>query len=264
MHSLWRSLSFLLLLCAAISLRAQEEGASSTQSTSRGDFEPADAFSDIDPWEGFNRGVFTFNDTADRYFMKPVATGYKWIMPTVAFRGVNNFFANVGEVPTSANGLLQGKLGNAALALLRFTINATVGFFGVFDVATDLGIEQQKEDFGQTMAVWGVPAGPYIMVPFFGPRTIRSGAGSIVDIYMDPIYVDNVAARNSMYAIKFTDMRADLLEAEALMSGDKYSFIRDAYLQNRDYLIMDGKVVDTFGDETEEDEDWLEDDWDDE
>lgn len=218
--------------------------------------------SDVDPWEGLNRKVFVFNDVADRYFMKPVAEGYKWVMPTVAFRGVNNTFSTIGEIPTSANALFQAKPKSAGIAILRFMINATVGFFGVFDVATDLGIEQQKEDFDQTLAVWGVPSGPYLVVPFLGPKTVRSSFGAVVDVVLDPVYVENVRVRNSLYFLRFTDMRADLLEAEALISGDKYSFYRDAYLQNRNYMINDGEVVDNFGNEDIDDgDDWLDDEF---
>ena len=214
-----------------------------------------------DPWEGFNRGVFVFNDTADYYFMKPVAQSYKWVMPTVAYRGVDNFFSNWGELPSSANALMQVKPGNAGIAILRFCINATVGFFGIFDVATQIGLEQEKEDFGQTLAVWGVPSGPYVMLPFLGPKTVRSSFGSVADLYLDPINVDDVRSRNILYAFEYTNKRADLLEAESLISGDRYAFIRDAYLQNREYLILDGNVIDDFGDDDLEGDDWLDEDF---
>ena len=213
-----------------------------------------------DPWEGFNRGVFAFNETADYYFMKPVAVSYKWVMPTVAFNGVNNFFSNITELPSTANALMQAKPKNAGITVARFCINLTVGFFGIFDVATQLGIEQEKEDFGQTMAVWGIPSGPYVMVPFLGPKTVRDGTGMVVDLKLDPVYVENVRARNTMYAVKFTALRADLLEAESLISGDRYEFIREAYLQNREYKIHDGNIIDYFGEDDLDDDDWLDDD----
>ncbi len=211
-----------------------------------------------DPWEDFNRNVYTFNETADYYLAKPIAESYKWVMPTPAFRGVNNFFNNLTDIPSTTNALLQAKPKNAGISVIRFVINTTIGFFGVFDVATQLGIEREKEDFAQTLAVWGVPSGPYIQLPILGPSTVRGAVGRGVDFLMDPVNVDDSDLRLGLYALELIDLRAELLEADALVSGDRYSFIRDAYLQNREYLINDGNVIDNFGDDDFED-DWLDD-----
>lgn len=215
----------------------------------------------IDPWQGFNQGVFAFNDTADRYFMQPVAKGYQFITPTFLDNGISNIFSTIAEIPTSINALLQFKPLNVGKSLGRFAINATLGLFGFFDVATRMGIEEQEEDFGQTLAVWGVPAGPYVVLPFLGPSTLRDAVGLVPDYQLAPVAaIDDVATRNTLAAIKYIDMRADLLEIEGLISGDRYTFIRNAYLQQREYLILDGNVEDDFG-ESELDDDWLEDDF---
>ncbi|CAA0097222.1 putative phospholipid-binding lipoprotein MlaA [BD1-7 clade bacterium] len=223
------------------------------------DPETVKAFESVDPWESFNRQMFKFNMMADTYFLKPVSQGYRFVMPTFAYRGVNNIFVNVEEIPTSAYAILQGKPKSTGNAIGRFLINFTLGFFGAFDVATQLGLKRQPEDFGQTLAVWGVPEGPYVVVPLLGPKTVRSGVGTAVDVVADPIYVDDVALRNSLFALRFVDKRANLLEGEELITGDPYVFVRDAYLQYREYLIKDGKVEDTFDTEQfDEDTDWLE------
>lgn len=216
----------------------------------------ATGMQDVDPWESFNRSVMRFNDQLDRFVMTPAAKGYQAVMPEVLDVGITNGFSMLGEIPSAGNAVLQGKPSGAGIALSRFLVNLTLGFFGLFDVATQLGIEQQKEDFGQTLAVWGVESGPYLVLPFFGPSTLRDGPSMLVDLWSDPLYVDHVPTRNTVYVVKYVDQRADLLKAEGLISGDRYGFIRDAYLQRRNYLIKDGKVVDNFG-EDELDDDWL-------
>lgn len=220
---------------------------------------PAWAIQDAaDPWEQWNRKVFVFNETLDTYFMKPVAEGYDKLTPRPVSQGVTRFFSNISELPTSGNALLQGKPSNSGKALLRFLINSTVGIFGIFDVASALGVEQQKEDFAQTLAVWGVPSGNYLVLPFFGPSTVRESFGLAVDVYVDPVNIDDVAVRNSLWALKIVDARAELLKVESLVSGDRYVFMRSAYLQRRAYLIHDGRVDDDFdtGD-FDDDDDWM-------
>lgn len=213
-----------------------------------------------DPFEKVNRAVFEFNRTLDKYMLKPVASGYSNITPPFVRSRFNTVFSNVSDVPTTANSVLQGKFKKAGKTVLRIGINATLGFFGMFDVASDLGIKQDKEDFGQTLAVWGVPEGPYIVVPFFGVYTVRSGAGAIVDIYFDPIFVNNVADRNALFAFRTIDKRAELLDVEGLVIGDPYLFIRNLYLQQSQYEAVDGKVEDDFGaDDFEDEDDWLDD-----
>lgn len=202
-----------------------------------------------DPWEGFNRQVYRFNDVLDRALLKPVAKGYKAITPDPIEHGVTNVFGNLGEVKTILNSMLQWKWGSAAHSTGRFVVNSTLGLVGIVDVAERMGLEKREgEDFGQTLATWGVGSGPFLVLPFFGPSTVRDGVSSVVDWYADPItYVDHSETNFALKATRTIDARAQLLEAEELVSGDRYSFIRDAYLQRRTYLINDGKVEDDFG-----------------
>lgn len=203
-----------------------------------------------DPWESVNRRIYTFNDYADRYFLKPIAKGYDWVTPEFLQDGVHNMFDNVGEVSNILNGLLQAKFGHAFNDSGRLLINSTVGLVGFFDVAAHWGLEQHEEDFGQTLGYWGVRPGPFIVVPFLGPRSVRDGFGSVADAYSDPIpyLIDNdVPTRNSVLGLRVVDTRAQLLDAEELVSGDRYIFLRDAYLQRREFLVKDGEVEDSFG-----------------
>ncbi|WP_415903280.1 VacJ family lipoprotein [Neptuniibacter sp. QD29_5] len=197
----------------------------------------------VDPWEGFNRAMFSFNDGLDTYALKPVTKGYKVVMPDVAATGVNNFFENLADVGTFFNNLLQGKFDNATQDFARVAFNSTFGLAGLIDVATPMGIEKHDEDFGQTLGYWGAGSGPYLVVPFFGPMTVRDGIGKFPDTLTDPVYhVDDTATRNALYVTRVIDTRAQLLETEKLISGDKYIFIRDAYLQKRAFDIADGDV----------------------
>jgi len=197
----------------------------------------------VDPWEGFNRAMFSFNDGLDTYALKPVTKGYKAITPDVAETGVNNFFENLADVGTLINNLLQFKFGEATQDFARVAFNSTFGLAGVIDVATPMGIEKNNEDFGQTLGYWGVESGPYLVLPFFGPSTVRDGISQVPDSLTDPVYhLDDHGARNAVYAVRLIDTRAQLLESEELISGDKYIFIRDAYLQKRAFDIADGDV----------------------
>jgi phospholipid-binding lipoprotein MlaA len=200
-----------------------------------------------DPLESINRPLFALNNTLDKYLVRPIAVGYDFIMPAPAQRGVGNFFANIYDFSSALNAVLQGRLEGAAQGGGRFLVNSTVGVLGVFDVATPMGIRPYRTDFGHTLAIWGLPPGPYIMVPLYGPRTFRSGTGTIVDTYTSvPTYIDNVPLRNSIWGLELVDGRSRLLNAEQLMSGDRYIFVRDAYLQQRQYFITDGEVEDSF------------------
>lgn len=208
------------------------------------------ATTDPDPWESFNRHIYTFNDYADRYFLKPVAKGYDWITPQFLQDGVHNMFDNVGEVSNILNGLLQAKFGHALNDSGRLVINSTIGLVGFFDVASHWGLDQHEEDFGQTLGYWGVHPGPFIVVPLLGPRSVRDGFGSVADAYSDPIpylFDNDVPTRNSLLGLRVVDSRAQLLDAEELISGDRYIFLRDAYLQRREFLVKDGEVEDSFG-----------------
>ncbi|MCV6623633.1 MAG: VacJ family lipoprotein [Cellvibrionaceae bacterium] len=211
-----------------------------------------------DPWEGFNRGVFAFNDTIDGAVVKPLAKGYKAVTPDVVETGVSNVFSNLGEVGNIVNGLLQFKIGQASNDTGRLLINSTFGLAGLFDVAKHMGLEKGTgEDFGQTLAAWGVDSGPYIVLPFLGPTTLRDGVGLPADSYLNPVsHIDHVPTRNTTLGTELLDTRASLLGAEGAISGDKYSFIRDAYLQRREYLINDGQVEDDFGADLDDEEDF--------
>lgn len=215
--------------------------------------------SEVDPLESINRPIFAFNDAIDRYALRPVAQGYDYVMPNVAQRGVNNFFANLYDVTSALNAVLQWRWDGAAHSSARFLLNSTIGVAGIFDVATPLGIDARRTDFGHTLARWGVPEGPYIMVPLFGPRTFRSGAGTLVDTFAlsVPPYTDDHALRNTIWATELVHLRAQFLESDELVSGDRYIFIRDLYMQQRASLVNDGEVVDSFSD-------FEEDEWDEE
>ena len=210
-----------------------------------------------DPWESVNRRIYTFNDYADRYFLKPIAKGYDWITPQFLQDGIHNMFGNVGEIGNIANSLLHAKFSDTVNDSGRLLINSTIGVLGFFDVASRWGLEEHEEDFGQTLGYWGVGPGPFIVVPFLGPRSVRDGFGSIADAYSDPIpyaFDDDIPTRNSLLGLRVIDTRAQLLDAEELISGDRYIFLRDAYLQRRDFLVKDGEVEDAFGDDYSEPE----------
>ncbi len=200
-----------------------------------------------DPLEGINRGIYKFNDVADKAVIKPVAGAYKAVLPSPVRSGVNNFFGNLSTFVSVINDILQFKFDKAAEGAGRFVINTTFGIAGLVDVASMDGIEQRKEDFGQTLGHWGVGSGPYIVLPFLGPSNIRDTTGLVVDsMAFDPLgYVDDPATRNSAYALKFLDKRAQLLPGSDLLDEaalDPYAFMRDAYSQRRQSQIHDGNV----------------------
>ncbi|MDX5373227.1 MAG: VacJ family lipoprotein [Pseudomonadaceae bacterium] len=200
-----------------------------------------------DPWESFNRPVFRFNDTLDTYALKPVAKGYQAVTPQFLEDGVHNVFNNLGDVGNLANNLLQGKLHDAGVDTGRLLFNTTFGLLGFFDVASHMGLQRNDEDFGQTLGAWGVDSGPYLVIPFLGPSTLRDAPAKIPDSYLTPYpYIDHVPTRNVTRAVNVVDTRASLLSAEKMVTGDKYIFIRNAYLQNREFKVKDGEVVDDF------------------
>ena len=202
-----------------------------------------------DPFESFNRKMFVVNDKLDAYLIRPIAKGYQFIFPKPVQRGISNMFANMYDFSASVNGVLQFRFVGAGQSGGRFVVNSTLGFLGVFDVATRMGIRPYRTDFGHTLAIWGARPGPYLMVPFFGPRTVRSGTGTIFDTYISiPTYLSNVRLRNTLWGMELIDGRASLLQAEELMSGDRYIFVRDAYLQQREFFVNDGVVQDDFSD----------------
>ena len=198
---------------------------------------------ETDPWEGFNRTMFSFNEGLDRAIVKPVTQGYRFIMPDFAEQGVHNFFENIGDVKTFFNNVLQGKPKEASEDLGRVIVNTTIGIGGLFDVATTFGIPKHDEDFGQTLGTWGVESGPYLVLPLFGPSSVRDGIGRIPDMMVDPVQqVSDDDTRLGLQVLRVIDTRSQLLEAEGVISGDRYTFIRDAYLQRREFEINDGQV----------------------
>lgn len=204
--------------------------------------------SNKDPLEGLNRGIYKFNDVADKAVVKPIAGAYKGVMPSPVRTGVSNFFSNLGEVVTVINDLLQFKFDKAMTDAGRFAINTTFGIGGLVDWASMDGIEKRQEDFGQTLAYWGWKDSAYLVLPLLGPSTLRDTGGLIVDsAVFDPIYyVDDARDRNQLLLVKAIDKRSqylpgsDLLDEAAL---DPYIFMRDAYLQRRDHLVSDGEGV---------------------
>ena len=211
--------------------------------------EVLEAENNIDPLESINRPLFAFNNGLDLFLVRPVAQTYHFVMPDIGERGVGNFFANLYDANAAVNALLQWRLDGVAQSGGRFLVNSTAGLLGLIDVATPIGIRPYRTDFGHTLATWGVGTGPYLMVPLFGPRTLRSGTGTIVDVYISPqAGIDDVRLRNSLWGLELIDSRARLLKAEDLISGDRYIFIRDAYLQQRKSFVSEGEVEDNFSD----------------
>ena len=190
-----------------------------------------------DPLESMNRSIFSFNEGLDNAVLKPVATAYQTVTPQVARQGVTNFFGNLGDAWSFVNNALQGQGEGAYNSMVRFTVNTVFGIGGLFDVASEAGIERRKQDFGQTMGRWGVPTGPYLVLPFWGPSTLRDATGQIVDAYGYPANnIDNVRLRNSLYGLRVVNTRADLLKAGDMLDSvalDKYSLMRDVYLRSR-------------------------------
>ncbi len=200
-----------------------------------------------DPWEDANRKVLVFNQKIDAWVLKPVAQGYDAVAPTPVRIGVSNVFANVEDVWIGINNLLQGKPAASANDFGRVAINLTLGIFGVFDVASELGLDKHDEDFGQTLGVWGVKDGPFVMLPFFGPRTLRDSGALVVDTLANPLgYIPAIPVRNVSRGLKLISERADLLSAEKALDDaalDYYSYLRDFYLNRRKSQIRDGRRV---------------------
>ena len=194
-----------------------------------------------DPLEPLNRGVYSFNEGLDRTVLKPVATAYQNVTPSPVRTGVTNFFENISDAWSMVNNVLQGKPAEAVDSLFRVTTNTFWGVGGIFDVATELKIPKHKEDFGQTLGTWGVASGPYLVLPLFGPSSVRDTAGRVVDMQGDLVAQSgSVPARNSLKTLDLVDTRANLLRASELLEQaalDKYAFTRDVYLQRRKSLI---------------------------
>jgi phospholipid-binding lipoprotein MlaA len=210
-----------------------------------------------DPWEGMNRATFAFNDGVDRAVLTPVAKGYQTVTPKFVQSGISNLFANVGDLGNGLNNLLQGKPGDAISDLGRLLVNSTLGILGLWDVATPMGLEKHNEDFGQTLGKWGVGSGPYVVLPFLGPRTLRDSAALYADSQSTGYgrFIDHSRTSLSVRALDIVQIRADLLATTKTLdeaSLDKYQFIRDAYLQRRLNQVHDGKVPRTEREKLEE------------
>lgn len=201
---------------------------------------------DIDPFESFNRSMLTFNDYADQYLLMPIVKGYQFIAPSPVEKGVDNFFNNLEHLPNTVNALFQLKLGDAGIYATSFLANTTLGVFGLFDAASGLGLPRLNgEDFGQTLGYYGVPSGPYLMLPLFGPSTLRDAPARLVDgNYEYREFVRPIRVRNSLYFLEGVNTRVQIMDAEAFITGDRYTFIRGAYLQQREFLINDGVIDD--------------------
>jgi len=202
--------------------------------------------SPADPWEPFNRSIFSFNEGLDDYVLKPITEGYRFVLPKLVREGISNFFSNYRDIYTALNNLLQGNIDLAFSDLIRVMVNTIFGLGGTIDMATPAGLEKHTADFGQTFGVWGVPSGPYVVLPFFGPSSVRDTFGTAADLESDYLFsfVSNIGLRNTITGIRVVNARNNYFEAGELVEGaaiDKYSFLRDSYIQRRQYQIDKAK-----------------------
>ncbi len=218
-----------------------------------------------DPWEGMNRGIQTFNDAADDYVIAPVAEGYQWVTPGFVDQGVTNFFNNIGDIRVTINDILQFKFNQGGSDFTRLLINTTLGLGGLVDVGTMLDFERHEEDFGQTLGAWGVPTGPYLVLPILGPSSPRGGVGLVGDAAVNPLsYINLPAVTLGLAGLNLIDSRADFLSTSRIAEQaalDRYDFFKNAYIQRREYLVHDGNPPVSDDDLFDEDLD-LEDDYD--
>ena len=232
-----RSVFAALVLLAASGLRAETE----------------------DPWEPANRKVFALNEWGDRWIAKPLARTYKRLPKSVQ-NGLHNVFENLAVPRTAVNQMLQGRPHEGMVDVTRFVVNSTFGLLGWFDLATRSGLPKREEDFGQTFSVWGIDRGPFMMLPALGPSTVTDTAGTVLDWFFNPIeFIDSDPTQYSLRAVNVIDTRAELMSVEKVMSGDRYLFMRDAYLQLREFEIKNGEVDvedDPFLDDFEDEEEY--------
>jgi phospholipid-binding lipoprotein MlaA len=203
-----------------------------------------------DPWEGFNRAMFAVNQEIDKGLLIPITSAYVGLVPDLVRTGVSNVFNNAADLWSAANQLMQGKLERATIMSMRFVTNSVFGVAGILDIATELGMERMPEDFGQTLGYWGMPAGNYLVLPFFGPSTVRDAIGLPFDIAASPAYAINQGSfRPLTTALQIVDLRAPLLPAMRVLDEialDKYSFVRDAYLSRRLNMVFDGNPPEDY------------------
>lgn len=202
---------------------------------------------EVDPFQEINEKTHNFNLVLDEQLATPVARIYKKVTPDLVERSITNFTHNIEDLSIAINNILQGKINNGISDLLRFTINSSLGVLGFFDVASNLGYEKHDEDFGQTLATWGMGAGPYIVLPGLGPSNLRDTLSMLPDAFLTPLYViDHDRTSYSLTAIDIVETRARYLGLESVVIGDDYLFYRDAYLQSREFDILDGEVSEEF------------------
>ena len=211
------------------------------------------AHDERDPWEGFNRGVYSFNQTMDNIVFEPVANVYDLLTPDVLDNGISNVFDNISQLAVIANDLLQFKFGQAVNDSVRFFLNSTLGLLGFFDISSDAGLYSSDEDFGQTLAHWGVGPGPYVVVPFFGPTTVRDASGFAIDrgVLSPLFYIEDDLTRAGLLSLNYIDVKSDLLSTTDLVGGasvDEYEFVKNAYFQKRASQIG-GEVLEDFPEE---------------
>jgi phospholipid-binding lipoprotein MlaA len=200
---------------------------------------------DPDPWEGINRPLYAFNQVFDGYIVKPVTVTYDKVLPTFAKRGVSNFLDNLDDINVIVNDMLQLKMNNAMRDSGRLLLNTTAGLGGLLDVASEVGLYKNYEDFGQTLGYWGVGDGGYMVLPFLGASTLRDTIGFIPDTLLNPIgWAHESEERAALFGLDTIDTRLGYLAAESMITGDEYEFVRNAYLQRREYLVNDGEVYD--------------------
>ena len=198
-----------------------------------------------DPFEDLNRDIFIFNEKLDEKLLKPAAITYRKVTPQFARTGVTNFFNNLEEIDTTVNQLLQGEIKYALNDASRFVINSTIGLFGLLDVASKMGLERHEEDFGQTLGVWGFDSGPYIMIPFLGPSNPRDLFSRPISSFLSGTFaMEDNDVKITLVGIDALETRERLLDAETLIIGDKYIFVKDAYVQSREYEINNGSTED--------------------
>lgn len=229
-----RNKYLVILLLAVAQITACATAPTSTEETSR---------SEADPWEPLNRGVYRLNRVFDSATLKPLAKGYKKVLPSPIRRGISNFSINLFTPRSAVNNILQGKFNRGINDFARFFFNSTVGIGGLIDVASASGLEQHDENFSQTMAVWGIPEGPYVVLPVLGPQSLLDAVMIPLDISADPLFhYNNSSVRDKLYLLRTIDLRARLLTADKLLedSKDPYITLRESYLQNRQYRIYDG------------------------
>jgi len=206
-------------------------------------------YAEVDPFQNINEKTHNLNQTLDLQVASPVARFYKRITPDFLEKGITNFTHNIEDLSIGINNILQGKFNEGLSDFSRFTLNTSIGLLGFIDIASDLGLTKHDEDFGQTLAVWGVPDGPYLVLPGLGPSTTRDTLAMIPDAFLTPLWlIDHDRTSYSLTAIDLIDTRARYLGLESVVIGDEYLFYRDAYLQSRSFEIKDGEVEDDFDD----------------